>query len=815
MRSLAALALAALVAAPAWAQWTHRYPAVPGYSHHVYLEGYDLPTSGAGVTDPAPSPDGRSLALASRGWLWLLDLETGTARRLTSGPHVDAEPAWSPDGRSVAFVRDDSRETWVVRLDVATGAETVVAGAPGLELDPAFAPDGSVLYAAAGPRGIALRRAAASGAASEPVTAAPGLALVPQPHPDGRRVVYLAKQGGDQVRVRDLETGDEAVVYDGDVLSQTRPALSPDGRHVALAVPTDDGWELVVAGTEAGSPTLRVAAPRGVPLSPAWSADGETLYYAEADAAERLRLMAVAAFGGPPREVPVRSWDWGAETGTVTVRTTMDGRPAPARLAIRTGDGHPLVPDAGQSWFDGQNGLVYVYSPGEVTVTAPVGTVEVMAVQGLETPLATAEVTVSAASGVTAALSLDRVWTADGWRSGDQHFHLNYGGPYALDLPDLLPVLAGEGLDEGTPLVANLHTRYSDDERWGETASGDGAHVAFGQEVRSHFFGHVGLTGTETLFDPWIWGPGYEVLGRADRENADAVAHARAEGGIATYVHPVGVRDPFAPGNERAVPVSLVADGVLGDIDGIEVVCLWTDDLGTSELWYRLLNLGRPVVPMAGSDVMSNFYRTMAPGTARAYVRTDRGDTASFFDGLKAGRSFVTTGPMLDATVAGGGPGSVVEGGREVTWTAEVASAVPVTRIELVVNGEVVAREVIDAEIMDAPNAAASVRPGRAVRYTARGTVVLPEAGWVAVRAVGPGAGWPSMAAYAFAHTAPVWVGAVGSVDADARRRSARELLGVLDVSEGRFRAAYDGVDAPRLRARFARARTELEQLAR
>ena len=65
---------------------------------------------------------------------------------------------------------------------------------------------------------------------------------------------------------------------------------------------------------------------------------------------------------------------------------------------------------------------------------------------------------------------------------------------------------------------------------------------------------------------------------------------------MGTYVHPVSVRDPFAAGAERAVPVSLVPDGVLGDLDAIEVVCLWTDDLGTAEL---IKLSGRAVVSLA------------------------------------------------------------------------------------------------------------------------------------------------------------------------------------------------------------------------
>ncbi len=800
LRAALAVVLAAAACAPAHAQWTNRYPRVPGYSHHVYLEGFDLPTMAAGPTDPAPSPDGRSVVVAARGWLWEVDLETRRARRITDGPAVDARPAWSPDGARLAFVRDDGQETWIVVLDVDAGLERVVAQAPGLELDPAFTADGQALvYAAANARGIGLVRLDLATGTLQTVTEAAGLALAPRPHPDGRHLVYLAKRGAEQVRLRDLATGDETVLYDGRILSQTRPALAPDGQTLALGLPLDDGWELVVAAVADPGPSLRLVAGPAPPLAPAFSPDGDWVYYAQADAAERLRLMRVPTEGGPAQEVEVSAWDWGVGLGTVTIRTAIDGAPAPARLAITDAAGHPLLPDTGRAWFDGENGAVYVYSPGEITVSAPAGDVRVAAVQGLATPVVTAQTTVEAGGAATVTLGLEPVWDAAGWLSGDQHFHLNYGGPYALDPTDLDPMLAGEALDVATPLVANLHNRYVDDEVWGQDQTAALPYRAFGQEVRSHFFGHVGLVGTETLFNPWIWGPGYEVFGLDDRENAVALAHARAEGGIGTYVHPVSVRDPFAaPG---AVPVSLVADGVLGDLDGIEVVCLWTDDVGTSELWYRLLNLGRVVVPMAGSDVMSNFYRTMAPGTARAFVRAGPDATyGDYLDGLKAGRSVVTTGPMLDVQIGGAEPGGVVSGGREVMWTAELSSAVPVDRVEVVVNGRVVETET------------GLAAPGRRLY---RGTIEVPRAGWVAIRAVGDASqGWPTMAAYPFAHTAPVWLGAVGSVDPAAERQAARDLLRVLDVSESRFQTAYDGVEAPRLRARFARARAELDRLA-
>ena len=83
LAALSAL-LALLVPGVVSAQWTNRYPKLAGYSHHVYVEGFELPLLVAGPTDPAPSPDGRTIAISARGWIWLLDTETGVARRATS-----------------------------------------------------------------------------------------------------------------------------------------------------------------------------------------------------------------------------------------------------------------------------------------------------------------------------------------------------------------------------------------------------------------------------------------------------------------------------------------------------------------------------------------------------------------------------------------------------------------------------------------------------------------------------------------------------------------------------------------------------------
>jgi len=142
----------------------------------------------------------------------------------------------------------------------------------------------------------------------------------------------------------------------------------------------------------------------------------------------------------------------------------------------------------------------------------------------------------------------------------------------------------------------------------------------------------------------------------------------------------------------RNIPLGFVADAVQGGVDAIELACLWSDERGSAELWYRVLNVGVPMAISPGTDVMNNLYHTMAIGTARVYVHPDRpSDAGSYFAALKAGRSFVSTGPMVDFHVGSAGPGqAVARGNGTATWQLDAHSAMPVDSVQIVVNGIVV-----------------------------------------------------------------------------------------------------------------------------
>jgi TolB protein len=804
-RVLFCLFLLSLVFTEVNAQWTNRYPKVANVSHHVYLEGYNLPTLNQGASDPAVSPDNRTIALAARGWIWLMDTNTCEARRLTRGGSIDSRPAWSPDGKQLAFVRDDTKDTGIVILDITSGRERVLINSPAMDIDPSFSRDGrSVFYSSAESGDFDLWRIDISTGEKTRLTTDRGLEFQPQPLPGDTQLLYLSKVGSiDSVSILDLKDGSKRVLRAEGIASQLRPALKPDGRSFVANVPVQSHWQLWLSDIK-GGPSIQIARDVRYPLMPAWSPDGSFIYFVEPDDNERFHIFRISAAGGTPEDVSPTTWNWGEPTTRLTIKTRRVGEIAnlPARLSITDRSGHPVLPESGQARFDGQNGLVFFYSPGITAIEVPAGEIRLTATHGLNSAAVNATRRVRPGESEMIELEIPApLWnpSSEGWYSADLHSHLNYGGPYLLTPEDIVLDMQAEALDLATPQLANLHTRFIDSEWWNWRRAASPM-IVFSQEVRSHFLGHVGVVGADALYNPWYYGPGYPVYDNLDLPNSVALQFARNHGGINSYVHPVSGRDPFPQnGAPNGLPLELVPDAVSGDVDTLEVACLWSDELGTSEAWYRLLNLGIPVSPSAGSDTMHNFYRTMAIGSTRIFAKPKGAmNLPNYLEAVRNGRSFVTNGPMIKFEVNGTESGGTINAtsNQAVQWKLVAWSSVPVEKVEILVNGQIVW------------SGKALEQPGH---KTFSGRINAPRGGWIAARVHGGTIRPPMMDSYPFAHTAPIWFNQRGSSDPDTAKRSAQDLLRWLDVAEKRLNEAYAGSPAVMLKKRFADARRNLE----
>jgi hypothetical protein len=118
----------------------------------------------------------------------------------------------------------------------------------------------------------------------------------------------------------------------------------------------------------------------------------------------------------------------------------------------------------------------------------------------------------------------------------------------------------------------------------------------------------------------------------------------------------------------------------------------WTEwgwiDFGFQN-YYALLDCGLRLRPTAGT---ASGVHPVPLGFGRVYVNLPDGFSyEKWVKGLNEGCSFVTTGPMLFVQLNGQQPGHIFKGAKagEFRLTGSAMSAVPLQRIEVVINGEV------------------------------------------------------------------------------------------------------------------------------
>jgi hypothetical protein len=177
----------------------------------------------------------------------------------------------------------------------------------------------------------------------------------------------------------------------------------------------------------------------------------------------------------------------------------------------------------------------------------------------------------------------------------------------------------------------------------------------------------------------------------------------------------------------------------------------------TQEIYYHILNCGLRVPPSAGSasGVLPN-----PVGYNRVYVHVDGPFSyEKWWEGLRAGRSFVTNGPLLRARANGELPGHVFRGpeGKEVDLEVKVAltSGDRIRSLEIIKNGRV----------------EKTVSPDEWAKTGSLGHLHFTESGWFLVRAIADNA-----KTFRFASTAPFHI-EIGEGKRRVSKTSARFFL--------------------------------------
>ncbi len=375
----------------------------------------------------------------------------------------------------------------------------------------------------------------------------------------------------------------------------------------------------------------------------------------------------------------------------VTVLDDETGKPVPCRVHFRTPNGIPYQPyghhhqansnlpssivNIGGDVRMGQ--ITYAYTDGTCQGWLPRGEVIVDVARGFEyEPLRT---TVDIAHGQRELTLRLKRWThmADqGWYSGDSHVHfLSTNGAHFESL--------GEDLNVANLLQSQWGTLFTNLQDFtGEASvSQSGESIVYvSQENRQHFFGHLILWGLKKPVMPVCTnGLGEaELGGTLEMTMSEWADQAHAQGGTVIAPHFGGLT-----GENIALITS-------GRVEGIEVVRMHEDQ---HEQYYKTLNSGYQLPLIGGTDKMTS---DVPIGLYRTYAKLLDGDEFNYDNwcrAVKAGRTFLSGGPMIGMTVEGSEVGDTIDlpGPGTVEVHAWAESIFPINRLEIVQEGRVVA----------------------------------------------------------------------------------------------------------------------------
>ena len=390
----------------------------------------------------------------------------------------------------------------------------------------------------------------------------------------------------------------------------------------------------------------------------------------------------------------------------------------------------------------------FFYSDGDFNVNVPQGRVAIEAWKGFEFAPIRHEVETQPGDNPPIALTLRRSvdMAAIGWHGGDPHLHFPRNTPE--DDQIILDLMEAEDVRYGGILCYNPTSSYRGDMASQEipqrslgmvSVARRGDHqILSGQEYRSNQYGHTKVFLVDDLvragesYDPNL----LPVF-------ADAVKPLRDRGAIVFWAHGGYGKEIFA-------------DYLLHAVDGVELLQFGVYRRIGLEGWYRILNIGHRLPASGASDYPA--CRKLAD--CRTYVHCGPGSGMDdWLRGMKAGRSFVTTGPLLLLDVEGRRPGDTISlsrPGRLQTIVKLRCEVAPVTHVDLIVNGTIRERRKLDANA------------GRGQWIELRTDLEIEQPAWIAAAAWSSA---PSGSPDAEAHTNPVYVDLAGRRpwnDADA-----------------------------------------------
>ena len=320
------------------------------------------------------------------------------------------------------------------------------------------------------------------------------------------------------------------------------------------------------------------------------------------------------------------------------------------------------------------------------TVSVPRKRLTIEAVSGLETELTRKTIDLSDQAASTLTLPLVRFYDAASrdWHNGNTHLHLmsisrEQADQYlrSISRADELELVFVSFLRRVKAERGYISNTYTKEDL--QKLSRHDVTFGYGEEHRHNFgpggegYGHVMFLDIDELIRPVSIGPGIMGEGTDFPSLRFAIDKARGDGATIVWCH-------------NAFGMQDVPEWISGTLDAHNIFDGGT--LGSYEdTFYRFMNVGMHVPFSTGTDWFIFDF-------SRVFVEVPQPLTIPrWLESLRAGRSFITNGPLLELQVDRKGPGDVIRLSQptQLEIRGRAVGRCDFEKIEVVHNGSVVA----------------------------------------------------------------------------------------------------------------------------
>lgn len=203
-------------------------------------------------SEMAVSPDGKMIALGSRGEVFVTSADYKTTKQITNTPEAEKHVAWGDDSKSLYYVSERNGQFAIYKATMGRPEDPNLANATVIEEEPVFKADNHER-------------------------------TMPKISPDGKKMAFVLDRT--KLAVRDMESGKVTQLTDGSTTTDCRGAInyawSPDSKWIAAEVidrKHDPYYDIAVINVADGSRT-NITGTGYFDEQPHWVLDGNAIIY--------------------------------------------------------------------------------------------------------------------------------------------------------------------------------------------------------------------------------------------------------------------------------------------------------------------------------------------------------------------------------------------------------------------------------------------------------------------------------------------------------------------------------------------------------